>query len=334
VVEVRQHGGAWRLLCRVTDALGAPLPGVSARPDPWGPCPNPPRVRPRRPTPWSISIRSSRVAESKDPPDAVGLRALADYAQAAALPDADRLLPRVAVESAWESDPGPRSLRAWLDLLPEAEQGPVRTTHRAARPLRFEDVYADLALRLDEAWAHFHGRRFVASREVLDTLRREAPDFWPALKLEATVLEELDSRTRPWRCWNVPAPRWVPRRPEAPTAMPCAPPDARDALFAALASEVARGDATADELYQCATGLRARGEPDRGAGDCSTGMKVPPARSCGVTSSRAWTSNSSRAAGRPPSPGSTPCSRSPRTSPVSCCAGRGTWRISGTRPPP
>jgi tetratricopeptide (TPR) repeat protein len=190
----------------------------------------------------------------------VGLRALADYAQAAALPDADRLLPRVAVESAWESDPGPRSLRAWLDLLPEAEQGPVRTTHRAARPLRFEDVYADLALRLDEAWAHFHGRRFVASREVLDALRREAPDFWPALKLEATVLEELELPNQAVALLERAGAREAPPWPEAAYRDALRAAGRTDALFVALQAEVESGEATADELYQWAAGLRARGD--------------------------------------------------------------------------
>lgn len=275
VVEVRQHGGAWRLLCRVTDAQGAPLPGVSAHPDPWGPVPEPAEVAPPAADMVAHLYTQLATAESKDPPDAVGLRALADYAQAAALPDADRLLPRVAVESAWEADPGPRSLRAWLDLLPEAEQGPVRTSHRAARPLRFEDVYADLALRLDEAWAHFHGRRFVACREVLDALRREAPDFWPALKLEATMLEELSLPNQ--------AVALLERAgaPHGPALARSAWRDAlraagrTDALFAALQAEVESGEATADELYQWAAGLRARGDL---AGALSTLDRIGAAR--------------------------------------------------------
>ena len=260
VVEVRQRSGAWRVLCRLTDPRGAPLAGVSAHPDPWGPVPEPSAEA----APATDAVESLYpqllVAQSSEPPDARGLRALADYAQAAALPDADRLLPRVAVESAWEADPGPRSLRAWLELLPEAERAPVRTSHRAARPLRAEDVHADLALRLDEAWAHFHGRRFVACLEILDHLTREAPDFRPALKLRAAVLEEMDLPNQAVSLLEAQG------APTGPASLRSAWRDAlraagrTEAHFAALKAEVGSGEATADEVYQLATGLRARGD--------------------------------------------------------------------------
>lgn len=262
VVEVRQRAGAWRLLARVTDPAGEPLPGISAHPDPWGEVPEPAEGPPPLPDEVVSLYPLFARAESLSPPDAAALRDLADYAQAAALPDADRLLPRVAVESAMTVDPGPRSLRAWLELLPEAEQAAVRAEHPVARPLRAEDVHADLALRLDEAWGHFHARRFLACREMLEALRRDAPDFLPAMRLEATLLEELGLPNQAVaRLEGVGA-------PTGPAALRSAWRDAlraagrSEALHAALADEIARNDATADEVYQRATGLRARGEPD------------------------------------------------------------------------
>lgn len=262
VVEVRQRSGAWRLLARVTDPAGEPLPGISAHPDPWGEVPEPAEG----PAPLPDEVVSLYTlfarAESLTPPDAAALRDLADYAQAAAMPDADRLLPRVAVESAITVDPGPRSLRAWLELLPEAEQAAVRLAHPVPRPLRADDVYADLALRLDEAWGHFHARRFLICREVLAALRRDAPDFVPAVRLEATLLEELGLPNQAVALLERIGAR------TGPAALRSAWRDAlraagrSEALHAALEDEIARHDATADEVYQRATGLRARGEPD------------------------------------------------------------------------
>lgn len=260
VIELRQHSGAWRLLARVTDAEGEPLAGISAHPDPFGPIPEPAEGPKVHSDEIAHLYAALSRAESKEPPDAVGLRDLADYAQAAALPDADRLLPRVAVESAWEADPSPRTLRAWLELLPEAEQGPVRTSHVPARPLRSEDVHADLALRLDEAWAHFHGRRFLACREVLEALERDAPGFLPSLKLRATLLEELGLPNQAVALLEARG------APTGPANLRAAWRDAlraagrSEALHAALQHEVALGEATADVFYQLATARRARAD--------------------------------------------------------------------------
>jgi transglutaminase-like putative cysteine protease len=262
VVEVRQRSGAWRLLVRVTDPRGEPLPDVAATPDPWGEVPEPAEGAAPLPDEVVHLYALYARAESRTPPDPAALRDLADYAQAAALPDGDRLLPRVAVESAVTVDPGPRSLRAWLELLPEPEQAAVRAAHPVPRPLRFEDVYSDLALRLDEAWGHFHARRFLACRELLEAVRREAPDFLPAVRLEAILLEELGLPNQAVSRWESLG------APTGPASARSAWRDAlrsagrTEALHAALGDEIARGDATADELYQRAMGLRARGAPD------------------------------------------------------------------------
>ena len=260
VVEVRQHSGAWRLIARVTDPAGEPIAGVTAHPDPWGPMPDPAEGAP--PPTDAVFDLYARLAAVQDatPPDAVGLRDLADYAQTAFLPDADRLLPRVSVESAWEADPSPRSLRAWLDLLPEAEQGPVRAAHDVPRPLNVADVYADRALRLDEAWAHFHARRFLPARESLEALERESPDWGPALRLRTSFLEELELPNQAVARLEAAGAKTGPAAARTAWREALRAAGRTDALAVALQAEVDRGEASADEYYLLAAARRARGD--------------------------------------------------------------------------
>ncbi len=189
VVEVRQRTGAWRLVARVTDAAGAPLP-VTGHPDPWGPPPEPSADEP--PADVAHLWRDlTRIADT-EPPDAQGLRDLADYARVTGLPDRDQSMPRVAIEGAWITDPGPRTLLAWLRLLPEDEGAPVRAAHPPARPVDQADVFADLHLALRAGWAHYYARRHRETRRTVEALLSGDPGFLPAWRLAAVLHEDLN----------------------------------------------------------------------------------------------------------------------------------------------
>lgn len=188
VVSVQQKAGAWRLSMRFTDPAGVPLP-VTAHADIWGPCPEPAEGEP--PTEiralWTALLAASEV----EPPVAADLRDMADYARETGLPDPDQSIPRVAVEGTWIDDQSPRSLRAWLRLLPEDERAGVRATHPWERPIRQADVYAALQLELSVAWQHYYARRHQQTRLRADALIAEAPDFAPAQRLRAVLDEDL-----------------------------------------------------------------------------------------------------------------------------------------------
>ncbi len=190
VVEVRQRRGAWRFSARFTDAEGRPLAGVEAHPDPWGPCPDPAPPPPAADPPASLWTAFIAAAD-EEPPHPERLRDLATYAHRTGLPDADQARPRVALMNAWEVDPGPRTLKAWLDLLPEDQRAAVRAAHVPARPVLLADVVADAFLRVDAAWVHYYARRPHAAREILERLLAEAPDFLPATYLLAIVHEDV-----------------------------------------------------------------------------------------------------------------------------------------------
>lgn len=192
VVEVRQRSGAWRLIARVTDAAGEPLP-VESHPDPWGAVPEPaaaPDDAEPPPEPAHLWTALYAAADA-EPPVAEDLRDLADYARVTGLPDPDQALPRVAVEGVWPTDPGPRSLRAWLRLLPDAEQARVRTAHPPQRPVPLSDHWSDLQLAVGDAWGHYYARRHGEARRRVAAILAHAPDFLPAIRLEAVIAQDL-----------------------------------------------------------------------------------------------------------------------------------------------
>ncbi|MCA9539586.1 MAG: DUF3857 domain-containing protein [Myxococcales bacterium] len=188
VIEVRQRSGAWRLIARLTDAAGEPL-SVEASPDPWGPSPD----AAEGPPPEEVAHLWPELlaAADADPPVAADLRDLADYARVTGLPDADQAMPRVAIEGAFEDDPGPRSLLAWLRVVPDAERARVAASHAPVRPINEADLYAERALRLDQAWTHFYARRHREAAALVADLMVETPPYPPAWRLRATLTADL-----------------------------------------------------------------------------------------------------------------------------------------------
>ncbi len=190
VIEVQQRSGAWRLIARVTDPVGRPLK-VKADPAAWGPLPEtagegpePERIRHL----WPELLAAAKT----EPPNAQDLRDLADYARRSGLPDNDQVTPQVAMEGAWEADPSPRTLRAWLRLIPSDERGDVRSRHTPKAPFAEADRYSALHLRLLEAWGHYYARRHHQTRGQLKALIADAPGFAPAWRLWAIFHEDLD----------------------------------------------------------------------------------------------------------------------------------------------
>ncbi len=266
VVRLRQQSGAWRLVARVTDARGAVLPGVTAHADPFGEVPAPSEGP--RPDPEAIESVWAAVEGRAHVTPATSAEALAtlehvDLALALRLPDRDQVLQLVAAEAAFGVQPSPRALRAWLRLVSEGEQAGIRAAHVPPAPLERADVLPDLFNRLDEAWAHYHGRRFVDCRGVLDALERDAPGFLPALRLRSTLLLEiglpnqavslLDSARRRLGAASPPILEGAYR--EALRAA-----GRTDTLRAALEALVNARQATPDDVYQLANLLRTRGD--------------------------------------------------------------------------
>lgn len=260
VISVRQKSGAWRLTMRITDPVGTPLP-VTASTAFDGPVPEPAEGDPPDAETVRSLWRALSAAADVEPPVAGDLRDLADYARITGLPDPDQSIPRVAVEGTWIDDPSPRSLRAWLRLLPADERPGVRATHPWTRPIAQADVYAALRLRLATAWQHYYARRHRETRTHVDALLATAPDFGPAQHLRAVLDEDLGLPHRA----VARAQRLVERFPDR-----AAP---RRALVASLTSagrvEEAIGalkalidspDGRPDEHYQLASLLAARGE--------------------------------------------------------------------------
>ncbi|MCA9544747.1 MAG: DUF3857 domain-containing protein, partial [Myxococcales bacterium] len=191
VVQVGQVDGAWRLVARITDGAGRPLTELTAHPDPWGPVPAPAEVpEGDDPSPRDLWAELAQAADA-EPPVAQDLRDLADFARVSGLPDRELAVPRVAIEGAWEVDPSPQTLRAWLEVLPDAERAALRTGKRAQRPVTEADAYADRHLLLADGWGHYYGRRHAETRAVLQTLLGEDPAWPPARRLEAVFLEDL-----------------------------------------------------------------------------------------------------------------------------------------------
>ena len=188
VVSVRQKSGAWRLTMRVTDAVGEPL-AVEAHADVWGDVPEPAEGDPPEDVEslWTTLF----AAADAEPPVAQDLRDLADYARTTGLPDPDQSMPRVAVEGTWRDDRSPRSLRAWLRILPEDERTDVRSKHPHVRPIEQADVYASLRLRLGVAWQHYYARRHRETRALVDAIIADSPEFQPAQRLRAVLDEDL-----------------------------------------------------------------------------------------------------------------------------------------------
>ena len=188
VVSVRQTSGAWRLSMRVTDARGEPLP-VEAHADIWGEVPEPAEGDP--PDEIESLWTTLYAASEAEPPVAQDLRDLADYARITGLPDPDQSIPRVAVEGTWRDDRSPRSLRAWLRILPEDERADVRSKHPYIRPIEQADVYSALQLQLGVAWQHYYARRHRETRALVDAILVDVPDFQPAQRLRAVLDEDL-----------------------------------------------------------------------------------------------------------------------------------------------
>lgn len=260
VIEVRQRSGAWRLVARVTDPEGRPLP-VEAHPDPWGRAPPPADVPP--PASHEHLWATLVAAADAEPPSAVDLRDLADYARITGLPDEDQALPRVAIEGAWVSDPGPRTLFAWQQVLPPDERAAVRAAHVPAATDDPAERHARLALALSEGWEHYYARRHRETRTVVESLLAEAPGFLPARRLEAVLYEDLNlPHTAAGRLADADR-RW-PDRAELRRARVStfrAAGRVKEALET-LEALVADGQAGADDHFQLATLSAARGEAE------------------------------------------------------------------------
>lgn len=188
VVEIRQRHGAWRLIARVTDPAGEPLP-VESHPDPWGEAPAP--AEGERPEAVEHLWTALYAAAEADPPVAADLRDMADYARVTGLPDADQALPRVAIEGAWITEPSPRTLRAWLRILPEGEQARVESAHAPKRPIEEADHWADLERATAAAWTHYHARRHGEARRAVEAILANTPGHLPAIRLAAVIHEDL-----------------------------------------------------------------------------------------------------------------------------------------------
>ena len=270
VVEVGQSAGSWRFILRVTDAEGRALEGISTHPDPWGPCPDPAEGSP----PEDVAHLWTSLSEASaiEPPDPIALRDMADYARRSGLPDREQAVERVTIEGAWEVDPSPLSLRAWLGLLPDAERASVRAAHVPPRPIRPESEYADASLAVAEAWDHYYARRFALVRETLEVLEVRNQLTPSALRLRAVLNQELGLP-------NVAAADLAealalspgPRGPSGRTLVPGlrraeahALREAGRTLELLRVLEDLRGDgiASADDLYQLALLYRARGQDD------------------------------------------------------------------------
>ncbi|MSP72092.1 MAG: DUF3857 domain-containing protein [Myxococcales bacterium] len=260
VIEVRQRTGAWELMARVTDDAGRPRVDVTAHKDPFGPL-NPTDAfapRPKAPAPESLYTELLAVMEV-DPPRPQELLDLVVYAQASGMPEVDQLTIRVAAENAYEAAPSASALNTWLDLVPEVEHAAILLSHDVPRPLRENDelAFADLQIRV--AWNHFHARRFVTCRRLLAEVDRAFPQFGPALKLEANLLEEFDlpneavARLKPYAT------------PDEPSALRTAHRQALKAAgrtaewVATLNADHAAGEATSDEVYQLAAAHELKG---------------------------------------------------------------------------
>lgn len=186
-VEVAQTSGAWRLMARFTDAQGVPLV-VQSTPDAWV-LPEP--AEGAAPEAFAHLWAELGAAAEAEGASAQAHRDYVDYARITGLPDPELAEPRVVVETAWALDPSPRSLRAWVRILPDAERASVRANQRAARPVVHADHVADLFLQLADGWRHYYARRHGETLRVVAALRAAAPGFLPTARLEAVLWEDL-----------------------------------------------------------------------------------------------------------------------------------------------
>ncbi|MCB9546394.1 MAG: DUF3857 domain-containing protein [Myxococcales bacterium] len=257
VVAVRQQADAWRFSLRVTDAAGVPLP-VEAHPDPWGPVPEPAEGEP----PAEVDDLWAELGAAVDvePPEAADRRDFADFARRTGMPDRDQSIPRVAVEGAWETDPSPRSLLAWLLILPTEEQAAVRAAHAPSRPVEQADVHADLRLALEDGYRHFYAGRLAEARATVEALAAASPDFLPAVRLRALAAEELGLPSTAVRALADAYARF-PDRPGLQRALVASlrAADRVEEAIALLTRLVASPDGRADDAFQLA-GLRAQRE--------------------------------------------------------------------------
>lgn len=274
VVSVQQKTGAWRLSMRFTDAQGVPIT-VSASDEIWGAVPEPADGDP----PADVrSLWTDLLARSEaEPPVAQDLRDFADYARITGLPNPDQSIPRVAVEGTWVDERSPRSLRAWLRLLPEDERASVRTTHPWIRPIRRADVHAALRLRLSEAWQHYYARRHRETRTHVEALIAEAPDFAPAQRLRAVLDEDLGLAHRAVARLTRLAARF-PDRVGAQRAVIASLRSAEriEEAMTRLRALVARPDSRPDDRFQLASLHAQRGETDAALALLDAAYKARP----------------------------------------------------------
>lgn len=261
VVSVQQKSGAWRLTMRVTDARGEPLE-VQAHADVWGEVPEPAEGDP--PEDVESLWATLYAAADAEPPVAQDLRDLADYARIAGLPDSDQSIPRVAVEGTWRDDRSPRSLRAWLRILPEDERADVRSKHPYVRPIEQADVYAALRLRLGVAWQHYYARRHRETRALVEGIIADAPMFQPAQRLRAVLDEDLGLTHRAVARLERLRARW-PDRIGALRALVTSLQSASriEEAVTQLEALQARAERRPDDAFQLATVYAARGRTNR-----------------------------------------------------------------------
>ena len=266
MIEVRQRDGAWRVVARFTDADGEPLRRIRMSADPWGAVPE--TAKATAPEQVAHLWRALSEAAEREPPDAQAIRDYVDYARRTGLPDEDQAEPRVAIEAVWEADPSPRSLLAWLRILPEAERDAVRAAHWPVRPVERGDVFALTALQIMEGWAHYYAQRYDATLAVLDQAESTAPDVHSAslavTRLRAVVNDELGLR----HSAVARLARTIEAHPKVGGLRHAYINALRSAgrieeALSALEALRTDGLATADDLYQIATVQAARGHVER-----------------------------------------------------------------------
>ena len=260
VIEVRQQTGAWRVIARLTDADGIPLK-IKSFADPWGPVGE--RATIDAPDPIAHLWSTLRAEAEVEPPNAVALRDMALYAEITGLPDRDQSIPRVLIEGAWEDDPSPRTLRAWLRLLPEDQRADVRASHPPVRPITEADDFADLSLMLARGWTHYYARRHREARRVIDALIERDPQFLPVYRLRAVLFEDLGlSHTAVAQLRDVTR-RW-PDRSKLRQAYTSALRSGKRVLEAldALQASITAQRANVEAWFELASMRRERGEVD------------------------------------------------------------------------
>ncbi len=256
VVEVAQRGGAWRLLARVTDAEGRPLP-VEDHPDPWGPTPE---ARAELPEADVAHLwRELRAAAEREPADPQDVIDFVDYARVTGLPDADQAVPRVSAEAAWDLAPGAVALRAWVRLVDAGERAALTAKHALPVEEGGEAAFSRAHLRLLEGWQHYYARRHAEVRAAT----AELADHPPAARLHAVLLEDIGLGNMAVAHLRRARARWPGREALRRSSLGALRTAGRTVeLLAELTAMRDEGVAGPDDLYQLANVLALRGETD------------------------------------------------------------------------